>query len=114
MIMGLLNFLGLGNINTGVEEYRKAGNAYLIDVGTPMEYKEEHIPGSKNIPLSNIKAISSVVKDKDANIYVYCLSGGRSAEAKYHLNQMGYKNVKNIGGISGYQGELVGRANRVS
>lgn len=112
--MGLLSFLGLGNINAGVEEYRKTENAFLIDVRTPMEYKEEHIPGSKNVPLNNIKSISGMVKDKDANIFVYCLSGGRSADAKYQLNQLGYKNVKNIGGISGYQGETAGKGSRVS
>ena len=112
--MGLLNFLGLGNINAGVEEYKKAGNAYLIDVRTPMEYKEEHIPGSKNIPLNNLKAISGIVKDKEAKIFVYCLSGGRSAEAKHQLQQMGYENVKNIGGISGYQGSLAGRRYQAS
>ena len=112
--MGLLNFLGLGNINAGVEEYKKAGNAYLIDVRTPMEYKEEHIPGSKNIPLNNLKAISGIVKDKEANVFVYCLSGGRSAEARHQLLQMGYKNLKNIGGISCYQGALAGRRYKAS
>lgn len=112
--MGLLGFLGLGNINSGVEEFKKAENAYLIDVRTPMEYKEEHIPGSRNLPLNNVKEISSIVKDKNANIYVYCLSGGRSADAKHQLNQMGYQNVKNIGGISSYQGRLEGKRYHVS
>lgn len=107
--MGLFSFLGFGNINAGIEEFKRSENAYLIDVRTPMEYKEEHIPGSKNLPLDNMKGISSIVKDKSANIFVYCLSGGRSAEAKHRLNQLGYKNVKNIGGIASYQGILEGR-----
>lgn len=107
--MGLFSFLGFGNINAGIEEFKRSENAYLIDVRTPMEYKEEHIPGSKNLPLDNMKGISSIVKDKSANIFVYCLSGGRSAEAKRRLNQLGYENVKNIGGIASYQGILEGR-----
>ena len=43
---------------------------------------------------------------KDSPVYVYCLSGARSAQAAAMLRRIGYNNVKNIGGIAGYKGEV--------
>ena len=40
-------------------------------------------------------------------VYVYCLSGGRSGRTFAYLKQIGYTNVKNIGGISAYSGKVV-------
>ena len=39
------------NINQGIEEYKRTGDAVLLDVRTPQEYQEGHIPESKNVPL---------------------------------------------------------------
>ena len=39
-------------------------------------------------------------------IFVHCLSGARSRQASAILQQMGYTNVKNIGGISTYAGKV--------
>lgn len=75
-------------------------NIILLDVRTPQEYKEIHIPNSFLLPLDNVKAeAESKLKDKDATIFVYCRSGGRSAAASGILVGLGYTNVYNIGGI---------------
>ena len=102
--MGLLDLLRGPDINKGVEEYKKTEGAMLIDVRTPSEYAERNIPGSKNVPLQNIKSIKEVVPEKDTPLFVHCLSGARSSKATKALQQMGYINVKNIGGISSYRG----------
>lgn len=102
--MGLLDLLRGPDINKGVEEYKKTEGAMLIDVRTPSEYAERNIPGSKNVPLQNIKSIKEVVPEKDTPLFVHCLSGARSSKATKALKQMGYINVKNIGGISSYRG----------
>ena len=47
----------------------------LIDVRTPEEYRAGHIPGSRNIPLDRIRDIDKAVPDRDAKLFVYCLSG---------------------------------------
>jgi rhodanese-related sulfurtransferase len=40
---------------------------------------------------------------------VYCRSGNRSASAKYVLEQLGYTNVNDFGGVYRWKGELVRR-----
>jgi rhodanese-related sulfurtransferase len=79
---------------------------HLIDVRTPEEYLEGHIPGSRNVPLNRIGEIEKVVPDRGAKLFVYCLSGSRSASACAHLVRMGYTNVFNIGGIAHWNGRI--------
>lgn len=73
----------------------------LIDVRTPEEYADLHIPGSVLIPLDTIKnEAEKKLTDKEATVYVYCRSGNRSASAAKTLAELGYTKVYNIGGIS--------------
>jgi len=104
--MGLFDFLKQPDVNQGVSDYRNNPGAVLLDVRTPQEYSEGHIPGSKNIPLQTIDKISSVADNKDIPLYVYCYSGARSRQAAVALEHMGYTNVRDIGGIAAYQGRV--------
>ena len=104
--MGLFTFLRQQDINVGLERFRNGENAVLVDVRTPAEYRQGHIPGSKNIPLDMLGSISDAVKDKSTHVFLYCRSGSRSAQAVLILKRMGYGNAENIGGISGYHGEV--------
>ena len=52
--MGFFDFLKQPDINKGVMEYRNTDGAVLLDVRTPQEYREGHIPGSKNVPLQQL------------------------------------------------------------
>ena len=89
-----------------LEEYKTKDNAYLIDVREEDEYSSGHVPSSIKIPLSNIDKINSVIKDKNAYLYVYCLSGARSRNACAQLKSQGYSNVINLGGINSYHGDI--------
>ena len=104
--MGLLDFLRGPNINEGVEAFKASEGAYLIDVREVDEYKSGHIPGSKNMPLSRIDNIKDIVKDRNAKVFVYCLSGARSSQAAGYMKHLGYSDVTNIGGIGRYTGPL--------
>ena len=104
--MGFFDFLKQPDINKGVMEYRNTDGAVLLDVRTPQEYREGHIPGSKNVPLQTIDKISSVADNKNIPLFVYCYSGGRSRQAAAVLQSMGYTNVTNIGGITAYSGKV--------
>lgn len=73
----------------------------LVDVRTEEEYQEEHIKDALLLPLDNISEnAATVIPDKEAIYFVYCLSGGRSATASEQLLEMGYKNLYDLGGIS--------------
>ena len=104
--MRSFDFLKGPDINQGVKEYSTTDGAVLLDVRTPDEYRQGHIPGSKNVPLQSISKVADMIDNKSTPIFVYCLSGARSRQAAAILKQMGYTNVKNIGGISTYAGKV--------
>ena len=104
--MGIFDFFKQPDINKGILEYRNTDGAVLLDVRTPQEYREGHVPGSKNVPLQQLDKISSVIDNKNVPMFVYCYSGGRSRQATSMLQHMGYTNVQNIGGIAAYSGKV--------
>lgn len=104
--MRIFDFFKQPDIHKGLKEYAETENAVLLDVRTPQEYREGHIPGSKNVPLQTIDKVSSVTENKDTVLFVYCHSGARSRQATAMLQHMGYTNVTNIGGIAAYQGKV--------
>ena len=82
-------------------------NGYIIlDVRTPAEFAEKHIPNAINIPNETIGTDEiSALPDKDQLIMVYCRSGRRSKEAAEKLVKLGYTNVVEFGGILDWKGE---------
>ncbi len=104
--MGFFNFLKGPDINQGIQGYHQTSGAVLLDVRTPQEYTEGHIPGSKNVPLASLTQPGAVTFQKDTPLFVYCYSGGRSRQAADILKSMGYTNVKNLGGITSYTGKV--------
>ena len=92
-----------GNINKGLEEYHAAADAVLLDVREADEYAAGHIPGAVNVPLSNIAA-SSLPQNRP--LFLYCLRGARSKRSVRILRQKGFTQVKSIGGIVAYRGQL--------
>ena len=104
--MGFFDFLKQPDIHQCVEEYNATPGAVLLDVRTPQEYAQGHIPGSKNIPLQTLHDAEAAVKDKGTPLFVYCQSGARSSQAASLLKQMGYTNVTNIGGIAAWRGKV--------
>ena len=104
--MGFFDFFKQPDINQGVQEYKNAAGAVLLDVRTPQEYREGHIPGSQNVPLQQLDKVEEVTENKDTVLYVYCRSGARSRQAVSLLKHMGYTNVHNIGGIAAYSGKV--------
>ena len=71
-----------------------------IDVRSASEYASGHVDGAVNIPHTEIvERIGEVTDDKDATLYLYCRSGRRSAAATDALQQAGFVDVVNIGGL---------------
>lgn len=105
--MSFFDFFKQPDINEGVQEWKNDHGAVLLDVRTSNEYRQGHIQGSRNIPLQNIRKAKNSLQDPDQAIYIYCLSGARSAQAVSELKAMGYTKVKNIGGINSWHGKVV-------
>ena len=85
------------------------GSGYIIlDVRTPEEFADKHIPGAINIPNETISTEEiPELPDKDQLILVYCRSGNRSKQASEKLAALGYTNIVEFGGINDWPGETV-------
>ncbi len=103
--MGLFDKFTGTDINKEVEKFRKTSGALLIDVRKEEEYQKGHIPGSINMPESDLEAFESLDADLNTPIFVYCLSGAKSWNVVNKLKSLGFTKVKNIGGINKYTGE---------
>ena len=80
----------------------------LLDVRTPEEFREKHIPGAVNIANETIGSGEIPnLPDKEQLILVYCRSGNRSKQASEKLAALGYTNVVEFGGINDWPGEVV-------
>ena len=80
----------------------------ILDVRTPEEFADKHIPGAVNIPNETIGTEKiPELPDKDQLILVYCRSGNRSKQASEKLAALGYTNVVEFGGINSWPGETV-------
>ncbi len=95
-------------MNEAIEIMEKENDYIILDVRTPEEFREKHIPGAINVPNESIGTEEiSELPDKDQLILVYCRSGNRSKQASQKLVKLGYTNIVEFGGINDWPGETV-------
>lgn len=66
----------------------------LLDVRTPAEHAEVHVPGVQLMPLDRLDAAQLANTKgflKDQPLYIFCHSGGRAKQAAEKLEKGGYK-----------------------
>lgn len=75
--------------------------AIILDVRRPDEFALGRIPGAINVPLADIeqRKLPSAMNDKNALYLIYCRSGVRSVSAAELLEQAGFTQLINFGGI---------------
>jgi rhodanese-related sulfurtransferase len=78
--------------------------AVVVDVRTPDEFAQGHLPTAVNLPIqtfsSRLAEVATLVGDDKARpIVVYCAAGARAAQAKAQLEAAGYSRVVNGGGV---------------
>jgi phage shock protein E len=79
---------------------QKDSTPVWIDVRSQVENQQSSISGHANIPHTQIsREIAQLVPDKNTPVILYCRSGGRAGKAKTALEDMGYTQVTNAGGI---------------
>lgn len=91
------------------KQLEEDNNSVVLDVRTQDEINEGIIPNAIHIDIYRGQGFIYEIDqlDKSKNYYVYCKSGGRSAQACAIMNQLGFKNAYNlIGGITDWQGEV--------
>ncbi|MFL5815656.1 MAG: rhodanese-like domain-containing protein [Bdellovibrionia bacterium] len=102
---GSRNYAEYGATRISVEKFKKkleehAAGFEFVDVREPAEFDLGHMPGMRNVTLSDLGAeLPRLMSAK--RVYVSCLSGLRSALAARTLGYLGLKDVVVISG--GYQ-----------
>jgi thioredoxin 1 len=77
----------------------------VIDVRTPQEFSEGYIANAINVNWNDNSFDTEVLKfNKNKPVYIYCLAGGRSANAAIKLTELGFKTVFDLkGGINAWR-----------
>ena len=79
------------------QQAKHADRLFVLDVRTPAEFAEGHVPGAVNIPHDQVAArIGEVPRDKD--VVLYCKSGRRAGLAADVLTANGYTRLKHLEG----------------
>lgn len=73
------------------------GNALIVDVRMPFEFKGGSVPGAINIPMKEVPLRKDEFSGYDT-VYLICQSGGRSEMTGLLLGSDGVKNICNIDG----------------
>jgi len=74
-------------------------SSIIIDVRTPEEFSKGHLRNALNINWFDDNFDSQVeILSKDRPVFIYCLSGGRSAKALDKISGMGFKNSYELDG----------------
>jgi rhodanese-related sulfurtransferase len=80
---------------------RNVDNIDLIDVRTPVEFREAHLEAARNVPLDRLDP-AAVMQSRSGGselpIYVICQSGGRGRQACEMFHAAGFTNVVNVEG----------------
>ena len=96
------------NMDEAITMMEEESSYIILDVRTPEEFADKHIPGAINIPNETISTEEiPELPDKDQLILVYCRSGNRSKQASEKLVALGYTNIVEFGGINDWPGETV-------
>jgi phage shock protein E len=77
-----------------------AGKAVMFDVRTPAEFNASHASIAKNFDSVLVDAGQFPQVSKNEKIYVYCRTGHRATNVKAAMENNGFTNVVNLGGLT--------------
>ena len=78
-------------------ELIQSGEGVILDVRTPEEYSRSHIEGSTLINVADQDFVTKIaLLPKDKPVYLYCLTGSRSAAAAGYMAKTGFAQLYNL------------------
>lgn len=99
-----IQYVSMDEITTIIQENT---NYIILDARTIEEYNQGHIPNAICIPNETIdETVTTKLPNKDQLILIYCRSGNRSKQAALKLQQLGYTNLIEFGGIIDWDGPI--------
>jgi thioredoxin 1 len=87
------------DVSEFAEKLHATKDAVLLDVRTRGEFANGHLPNSVNVDWMGRDFEKQVqALDKNASVFLYCQSGGRSQAAMQKLGQLGFTRVYEMKG----------------
>jgi NADPH-dependent 2,4-dienoyl-CoA reductase/sulfur reductase-like enzyme/rhodanese-related sulfurtransferase len=96
---GLSSMMARRNTQSAATSKTVSNEPLIVDVRSTGEFYGGAYPGAVNIPLDELPNRINELGDKNRDITLYCASGARSAYGQQVLQQLGFSNVKNGGGL---------------
>ena len=86
-------------------EKMKSPDVVVVDVRSPGEYAQGHVPGAINIPHNKIDEHSDVLAElQGKQLLLYCRSGRRAGMAESALTEKGFTDLYHLAGdMQGWQ-----------
>lgn len=101
---------GLQNLDATAfqKEINSASKKQILDVRSADEFQNGHIEGAVNADINspNFQQIATTL-EKTETVFVYCLSGARSASAAGQLKEMGFSKIVNLTGEYSLGNQLI-------
>ena len=89
-----------------IQENEGNRNFVITDVRTPEEFADGHLDNALNINLNSGTFSTDINKlDKDNTYLIYCRSGNRSAQAAAVMEDLGFMEIYDMGGITDWTAE---------
>lgn len=76
--------------------------ALLLDVRTPDEFQQGHLPAAVNVPVQELETRLAELGPRTRDVVVYCRSGRRSGQAAELLKANGFTSVHDLGPMSAW------------
>ncbi len=77
----------------------KGAKILILDVRTPEEFAQGHVPGAMNISHSSLSEhLAHLSSNKETPVVVYCRSGKRAGIALELLEENGFNNLHHLSG----------------
>ena len=91
---------------TLIQENENNSDFIIIDVRTPEEFAGGHLDDAINLNFNSDAFRDELNKlDKDKTYLIYCRSGNRSAKAHAVMEELGFREVYDMGGIIDWTAE---------
>jgi rhodanese-related sulfurtransferase len=108
-VWGLLTTLALASAcsdakgvigqDTLLEQLQSGESPIILDVRTPREYKQGHLPSAVNLPYQQIgRRMAELEQIRGRQVVVYCEVGPRARVAQSMLEQAGFTDVQHLAG----------------
>ena len=83
----------------GARQAARDATLVVLDVRTPEEYADGHVPGAINIPHDQVEPrLAELASARDKDVVVYCRSGKRAALALGVLQKSGFTKLLHLEG----------------